>query len=299
MHNVSSARDSLTNTVAALWYVRSILGDWQIRVMSVSFLAQVPPAELLTRMGATAFVVVAVALAVSHFGPIIGGALAGLPIILGPGFFFLITRTSSSFVANAAAYSVFALCATQIFLLTYIVTAKRAPPVLSLCAAIGAWLAAAIPFQFLPPDPLIGLILFFGLTRGARCISNRFYFDAPKGRRNERLALLLLRGGLAGLLVAIVTAGASGMGPEWSGIFLSFPIGYTVIAVTIHEQLGRGSAITTLRSALLGTTSLVGFCATLSLTVEVMPAQGAFVMAILVSLSITLGLIAQSQQQVT
>lgn len=267
--------------------------------MSVPFLAQIPAAELLIRMGATAIVVVTVALAVSQFGPIIGGALAGLPIILGPGFFFLIARTSPSFVANAAAYSVYALCATQVFLLIYIMTARRAPPILSLSAAIGAWLAVATPLQLLPPDPLLGMILFFGLTWAARYISHQFYIDVKKGKRNERLALLLLRGGLAGLLVAIATAGASGMGPEWSGILLSFPIGYTVIAVAVHEQLGRASAIATLHSALLGTISLVGFCVALSLAVKIIPAQEAFVIAIFVSLAITLGLIATSRQRLT
>ena len=43
--------------------------------------------ELGVRMGATAAVVVAVTFAVGRFGPLVGGALAGLPVVLGPGFY--------------------------------------------------------------------------------------------------------------------------------------------------------------------------------------------------------------------
>lgn len=266
--------------------------------MPVSLIAEIPAAELATRMGTTAFVVIAMALAVSQFGPVVGGTLAGLPIVLGPGFFFLIKRASPSFVADAAAYSVYALCATQVFLLAYIESARRTSPALSLCAAISAWLTAAAPLRLLPPDPFLGAILFIGLTWIARGLTIRLRTDAPQGERKEGLSLLLLRGSLAGLLVALVTAGASGIGSEWSGILLSFPIGLTVIAVTVHERLGHASAIVTLHSAMLGTSSLVGFCATLSLTVKSVPVSGSFVTAVIVSLTITLSLIARSRVRV-
>jgi hypothetical protein len=266
--------------------------------MPDSLIAEASAAELATRMGATAVVVVAVALAIGRFGPTIGGALAGLPIVLGPGFFFLIERASPAFVADAAAFSIYGLCATQVFLLAYISAAKYTRPALSFCAAVSAWLVAAAPLQLLAPDPLLGAILFVGLTWGARRLGIRLRTEASTGERKGRPGLLLLRGGLAGLLVALVTASASGIGPEWSGILLSFPIGLTVIAVTTHEQLGRGGAIMALHSALLGTASLGGFCATLSLTVRDVPAKGSFVMAVIVSIGITLSLIARSRVRV-
>ena len=37
-----------------------------------------------------------------RLGPAVGGALAGLPIVLGPGFFFLMREAEAGFVAQAA-----------------------------------------------------------------------------------------------------------------------------------------------------------------------------------------------------
>lgn len=56
-------------------------------------------AKLATRMIATALIVIVVALAVGRLGPLIGGTLAGLPIVLGPGLYFLIGRSSQEFIA--------------------------------------------------------------------------------------------------------------------------------------------------------------------------------------------------------
>src|SRR5690625_7440058 len=81
--------------------------------------------ELLTKVFTTAFVVIAIALAVGQFGPIIGGALAGLPIVLGPGFYFLLGRAAAGFVSETAVYSVLSICATRMFTLAYIVVGAR------------------------------------------------------------------------------------------------------------------------------------------------------------------------------
>src|SRR5690606_18972202 len=101
--------------------------DSRRAIMSLSLL-DLPVVPLLIRMAATAFVVIGVAVAVGRLGPIVGGALAGLPIVLGPGFLFLAMQAPPDFAASAAAYSLLSLCATQLFLLAYIVAARRAGP---------------------------------------------------------------------------------------------------------------------------------------------------------------------------
>lgn len=263
--------------------------------MLESFLGQTSAAELAARMAATALVVILVASAVRRFGPVVGGALAGLPIVLGPGFYFLLERASPAFVAEAATYSVLALCATQAFLLAYVIAATRASPMVSLCAAAAGWAAIVLSLRLLPSDPLLGTVVYIVLTLCARWLSARVVTDATNSDRREGLGLLLLRGCLAGLLVAIVTAGANSFGPEWSGLLLGFPIGFTVISVTIHEQLGRASAIATLHSALLGTASLTGFCAALALAAPNLSPDVAFVTALATSCIITLGLLLRAQ----
>lgn len=242
-------------------------------------------------MFTTGLVVIAVALAVGRFGPLVGGALAGLPIVLGPGFYFLLGRASAEFAAEAAAYSVLSLCATQVFTVTYIAAASRASPWLAVSAATLSWFASVNLLRFLPPDPWLGLGLFVVLTVLARRMAQRFQRAATKARRGESLALLLLRGGLAGMLVAGVTAAAGRLGTEWSGLLMAYPIGYTVISVTIHRQFGRDIAITTLTSTLLGTGSLAVFCASLALALRSMQPYSAFALALAASFAVTTALV--------
>ncbi len=259
--------------------------------MLETLLAATPVPELLFRMISTGLVVILVALAVGWFGPLIGGALAGLPIVLGPGFFFLLGRASTTFASEAAAYAVFSLCATQIFTLAYIATASRASALRSVLAATLAWFACIGVMRMLPPMPVMGFLLFVACTGLARRLARRFQRPALKVRQGESLTLLLLRGALAGLLVASVTAAASQLGTEWSGLFMAYPIGYTVIAVTIQRQFGRDIVISTLTSTLLGTASLAVFCTSLSLALRGLPAYGAFTLALTASLGFTSALV--------
>lgn len=100
-----------------------------------------------------------------------------------------------------------------------------------------------------------------------------------------------MRGILAGLLVAAVTAAAGQLGATVSGLLLAFPIGYTVLSITIHEQFGAETAAATLHSAMFGTMSLAGFCVTLALAIPAIAPIWAFVIALAVSSSITVALI--------
>jgi len=258
---------------------------------------QTPMLELLTKVFTTAFVVIAIALAVGQFGPIIGGALAGLPIVLGPGFYFLLGRAPADFVSLTAVYSVLSICATQVFTLVYIVVGTRFSPWVAVTAAGLAWLASVNLLRLLPPNVWLGVVLFIVVTLLTRKISLRFTKDVDKVRSAESIALLLLRGGLAGLLVAVVTTGASQLGTQWSGLLMAYPIGFTVIYVTIQRQYGTDITMSTLRSTLLGTASLVGFCASVALTAPHFTALVAFLISLLVSVLVTALLIAHNQIQ--
>src|SRR5690606_27927753 len=96
--------------------------------MLTSLLPDISVGALFIRMFATAIVVMSVTWSVGKFGPVIGGALAGLPIVLGPGLYFLVQQSPPAFVSETAAYALVSLCATQLFLLAYIATANRHRP---------------------------------------------------------------------------------------------------------------------------------------------------------------------------
>ena len=248
--------------------------------------------ELAVRMGATALIVVLVTWAVGVFGPRIGGAIAGLPIVLGPGFYFLSTHADAAFVAEAAAYALYALCATQFFLLAYMLAAGRAPPAFALGLAVSTWGAIAVVLRLLPPIPSLGLLLFILSTAVGVKLGARLVPPVTGGGPRPGFGLLLLRGLLAGVLVAVVTEAAGWLGPDGAGLLMAFPIGYTVVALTLHQSIGAARAAATLHAAMLGTSSLAGFCATVALTVSEGTQHAALVGALVASLVVTIGLIA-------
>lgn len=260
----------------------------------LSFLfSDVSTGQLFVRMAATALVVIGVALAVGRLGPMIGGALAGLPIVLGPGFYFLVIQTPPEFVSDAAVYSLLSLCATQIFLLMYILSADRVGALPSLLAALAAWAVSAALFRLLTPQLLLVMLLFAVVTVTGRRLAAGFIEEASVPARATDFHMLLLRALLAGLLVTIVTALASQLGASASGLLLAFPVGYTVLSVTIHEQFGSAAVKAALYSAILGTISLGGFCATLAFALSFLPPLWAFLAGLVASVLITIGVISQ------
>ncbi|WP_269498867.1 hypothetical protein [Castellaniella sp. S9] len=211
--------------------------------MSASLLTDVSIGALIIRMIATAFVVIAVTWSVGAFGPRIGGALAGLPIVLGPGFYFLGAQASAPFIAQAATYALLSLCATQLFLLAYLAAAYRARPWAALAGALAVWLLAAALLRLLPAEVWLAAGLFVLTTWACWSLGARFLPLVPTAKgKVGGTGLLLLRGLLAGVLVAAVTTLSQRLGAAGSGLLLAFPISYTVIAVTIHQRIGSAGA---------------------------------------------------------
>ena len=187
-------------------------------------------------------------------------------MVLGPGFYFLSQQFPADYVQQAATYAVYSLSATQLFLLLIILCAPTLSPWRTLLCAVAGWAVAALLLSFMPVQPVLGLALFIAVTAFSLRVSRRLAGMKGSSKAKAGWGLLIFRGALAGLLVAIVTTSSSLLGPSLSGLIMAFPIGYTVVAVTIHQTLGAASLVATLRSALWGTGSLAGFCTTLALT---------------------------------
>lgn len=228
-----------------------------------------------------------VATAVGKLGPIGGGLIAGLPIGLGPGFYFLINGASADFLVQAATFSLLALSATQIFLSTYIVTAKRDFPSFSLLTAAFVWVAVITALNQFTATILFAAALFIGVTIVTYLIAQQFQMPKLKVKRREGFRLLLLRACVAGLLVAVVTTVAPSLGAAWSGILLAFPIGYAFISISVHEQYGAATVIGVLHSALLGTIGLAAFCIAFTLSLQNSPQITALLFGLTASLATT------------
>lgn len=252
---------------------------------------------LLIRMVSTGLVVILVSWSVGAFGPLVGGALAGLPMVLGPAFFFLSREASADFVAITATYSLISLCATQCFVLTYLAAARRLSAAAALALSVLAWMLTALLCRQLPPLPWLGLALFIALTGMALHASRHFAPPSAKSPGKAGWGTLLMRGTLAGMLVAAITTSSHWLGASSAGILLAFPIGYTVIATTIHQKMGAHQVIHTLRSALLGGCSLAAFCLALALLATRTPPWAALSLATCAAVLVTTALVLRNRRK--
>ena len=253
-------------------------------------------AAFAARVASTAFIVVAISLIAARIGPKVGGIVVGLPIVLAPGFGFMLLDQSGAFVAQAAAGALFSLAATQVFLLVFLALSRRSGAAVSVGGAAAIWVLLALPLGIMPHHPVIGVGLFVAVTIAARRIGRRWVAGQIVRATGTRWRLLVLRGILAGLLVGMVTLAATTIGPAFSGAIMAFPIGFTVIAISLHLDHGGHFAGQTAYAGLNGLYSLAGFCACLALLAGQMPALAAFGIALVVSVLMTLLLMRRAQR---
>ena len=251
----------------------------------------------LLRALTTAAIVLAVTLTVERAGPRLGGTVAGLPIVLGPGLAFLALSLPGPALAQAATFALLSLTATQAFMLAHAGAARTLSPAPTLALAVAGWavtaaglasLAGGWPVLMAGPMPAALLFLAATLLTRRALAALRPAQAAPA--RGAGMAALMLRAGLAGLLVGVVTLAAGALGPRAAGLLLAFPVGMVTIALSLHQRLGAGATIATLHATTLGLTSLAGFCLITALSAPHLPAWTALGLALAGSLAVSGGL---------
>jgi hypothetical protein len=253
----------------------------------VDFFSYILDLDVFFRIITTAVIVIIVTTSVGTFGPVVGGLLAGLPIALGPGFYFLINKVSIDFLAQTATFSLLALSATQAFLLTYIMTARYGFQIISLATSISVWVLFLAGSKQLPITILSASLLFACMTCGTYLIGSRFVTSKSQVRKKDGFWILVFRACMGGVIVAIVTITAPLLGGEYTGMLLAFPIFYALLSITIHKQYGTATVIHVLHSALLGTVGLAIFCATFAVFLQSITAISAFFIGLVTSLAAT------------
>lgn len=238
----------------------------------------------LVRALATAGVVIGVTLLVARLGPRVGGIVVGLPIVVGPGIFFLLRQEGPDFVAGGLAPALHALSGSVVFALVYGRLALRLGAWACLGLAVAAWIATVALFGLLPPSFFPALAAFFAVTLAAAAIGDPpgLPEEAPTAAR--RPLDLLLRGLAAGLAVALVGLLAPHAGPALSGVLLAFPVAMTVLSVTLHQRYGGASAARAMGTLRLSMTSIAAFLLALALLLPRLEPQAAFWLAVLAAL---------------
>lgn len=248
--------------------------------MSLSLIL-LPP--FLGKLATTAALTVIISRVAERSGPFLASVIITLPIFAGPSFFFLMFDQPADFIARGALYAFAGTGPVLAFTAGYIQASRRGGLVISLLAGAFAWFVLALPMRLLPFDLTVAFLWAATGAAIAFAFQRRFDLHARPTAPPARWLHLLSRACVAGLAVATVATVGGLLGPETTGLVVSFPLTMTVSIWLLHRQYGGEFAAATLASTQRTLPSYASFCLTLALLAERLPIQAAFWSALGVS----------------
>ena len=207
-------------------------------------------------------------LAARRWGQGIGGLVSAFPAIVGPVLLIAAHEHGSAFAARTASGTLLGLVALSGFALAYGHTALRAGWRASLAAGWATAAAIAVLLGAVEAGPLAGLaaatlsllVARRALPRGAATLG-----PAPAPAPRWDLALRMV---LTAVLVVLLAAAASRLGPVVGGVLAALPALASILAVFTHEQHGPEALVSLLRGMISGMAGFVVFCALVAALVD-------------------------------
>src|SRR6185437_13993870 len=129
---------------------------------------------LAAKLAVTAAFVVGAARAAEQAGPLIGAMVATLPIAAGPAYVFLALDHDSRFIAASALASLAANAANMVFCTVHAAVAQSRGVVVSLGAALGAWIVLSVAARSVDWTLLEAVSLNVVVFAACLAISRRF-----------------------------------------------------------------------------------------------------------------------------
>jgi hypothetical protein len=266
--------------------------------------------------------VAVVTLAVRRWGPVVGGWLAGLPIVAGPVLVFYALEQGNVFAARAAHATLAGLIATVAFAVAYAWVSRRLPWYFCMLLGWGVFAAAIVALYFTQPGLVASLVVLVAATVLGRRAFSRVRFPpsphaasarqaAEPGLRTQALrrvrfaepglrtrdyvgrvppkadppADLIIRLVATATLVLVLTGLASRLGPAWSGLLNAFPVLTTIVAVFSHAQRGAAAAIAFFNGYLQAIVGFGLFCVVMARGLEPLGLGWALVAALAAQLA--------------
>lgn len=191
-------------------------------------------------------------------GPRVAGWLAGFPIVAGPILAFLAIDHGPDFTAAAALGAYFGLVPWLAFTACYSWCSNSWSWLPSALASMALWFVAAFVVLRLQAGPRWLEILPFLLLVAAIAFYPR---GKPSDEEREHVWWGLPARMLAGAgLTVLITQFASLMGTRWSGVFTTFPVMGSIIAISTHIQYGHHAVRETVAGITSGLPSVAVFC---------------------------------------
>lgn len=247
---------------------------------------------LITKMVATAILVVGALKAAERSGPFWGALFIALPVSVGPTYVILALDHDAHFLAASALDSLAANAAIGLFLISYARLGARYGLAVNLVGAIAVWLVGALlvaSTRWTVSAAAAANLLVFGL--GAWFTRDLINAPKPLAIGASRWFEAPARGLLVGLLVASVTTASYAIGPSATGVIAMFPIASASLAIILHRRHGGAAVAPVMASALRTVPSLACGLLVMTLTVEPWGKTPSLIAALVISLAWALALV--------
>jgi len=245
--------------------------------------------QLLVKLLLAPSFVVGASLAARRFGPRVGGLVAGLPVVAGPIVLSYALAHGRGFAAGAAGGTLLGLVSLSCFVTVY---GRLSRSLAWGACMVSGWLAFAVATAlfsaFAIPAGVALVLAALAIAAGLAWLPHpRAPQSAPTVPPSWDLPL---RAGCALALVLTLTAIASWLGPQLSGLLAPFPIIATVLSTFTHAQRGSDEAVRLLRGMLTGYGAFALFFFTLAVSLRSLGTGPAFALATAIALG-TQGLV--------
>lgn len=218
------------------------------------------------------------------WGASAAGLISGLPIIAGPIVWFIYYDQGLNFALNASASAIRGVIALSFFCFIYAWCSKQFNWVWSLLISILAYCFIA----FCTASTNFSIHIYFQLA--IVTIVLHIYFSPKASIKIKRVPAsnteIIARMFFALCLVWLITLNAAYLGNIYSGIFATFPIAGSAIALFSHKNHSADHAITSLKSMKYGLLGMLVFFYCLSWLGHLMMFNLAIVMSLTITLSI-------------
>ncbi len=216
-------------------------------------------------------------------GPRVAGWLSGFPVVAMPLLLFISLEHGAAFGSAAALGAWFGLVPWLAFTMTYAFCARRWN--WAMCTIIGftVWTVMAVIAVWLEDAPhwlqIAPLIAFaaalFAYPRG----------EASDEEREHVWWGLPARMIAGAALTVVITQFAAAMGTHWSGIFATFPVMGSIIAISNHVQYGHHAVQEAVAGMSMGLASVGAFCIAAYVSLGLVSLWAAFALSLLASTS--------------
>jgi len=191
-------------------------------------------------------------------GPRVAGWLAGFPIVAGPILLLLALNSGPTFTAAAALGGYFGLVPWLAFTTSYAWCSRRWHWPLAALAGFALWAVTAQAMIWLEGGPRWLEALTVLVLAAAILLYPR---GEPSDEEREHIWWGLPVRMLAGAaMTLLITHFANLMGARWSGVFTTFPVMGSIVAISSHVEHGRHAVQEAVAGMTTGLVSIAVFC---------------------------------------